>query len=165
MALFWVLQSDQGVVEEPPDVPAEAVTAGLCGVDFDSPEGPAFNPENVCTENTIHVGPITNPAMQDPEKFAKQIFPELNSPAIPGSTQVLWRTWPEQAEVFVANPNPNNPPQWPDISGLDKPHRVRPSLQLQLREAEESIACDPGSSEEVRINRAAFDYIIENDLW
>lgn len=147
-----------------------AVAQEPCGDTNPNPEGPPFNPENVCAENTPQVGPVTNPAMQDPDQFAWQKFAELNRPAADGSDQPLWRTWPEQAELYVANPDPNNPPKWEDVAGLDEAHPVRPSVQLNIQQtAAISVAHKPEDCpempEEVRLNQEHFDYVIANDLW
>jgi len=154
--------------------PAEA--SELCGSEAQSPEGPPFNPEHVCASYPPHQnGPITNPDMQDPTQGAWEIFAELNRPSAAGSKVTVWRTWPEQAEVYPADPQPGNPPQWSKISGED-PLRLRPfSFQQKLRRERGTPQAPAGdhpcasfaksNSEETRINREAFEYLIAHDLW
>lgn len=142
-----------------------------CGDTQANPEGPAFDPTNVCaTFPPPQDGAITNPAMQQPEQMAWQIFAELNQP-VAETHESLWQTFPEQAEVYPPNPDPANPPQWSDISGLEPVLRMRPSTQQGLRADRAAAAaaapnpCDVSNSEEVRINQDTFDYLVANDLW
>ena len=147
-----------------------------CGSLTPSIEGPAFDPENVCASYPPkQVGPVTNAAMQDPDRVAWQIFTDLNTPVSPGSPVPFWRSWPEQAEVFPANPKPKQPPQWSVISGVEEFFRGRPSLQHVQRgdaapfvagaKSNPCAALNTAQSEEVRINQDAFKYIVDNDLW
>lgn len=151
---------------------AEAAT-GSCGSLQPSVEGPAFNPENVCaTDPPPQTGPITDPDMQKPDEAAWRIFSEINRPTkgVP-----FWRTWPEQAQVYPADPNPEAPPKWQDIADPEPILRVRPSVQQQLQQGHVNAALedltDPctalnkAQSEEVRINQQTFDYLIANNLW
>jgi hypothetical protein len=147
--------------------PARAGTP--CGATQSNPEGPAFDPRNVCaTFPPPQLGAITNSAMQQPERVAWEIFSELNRP-VPGSRESWWQTFPEQAEVYPPDPDPANPPRWEDISGLEPVLGLRPSTQQGLRAAPDAAAasnpCDVPNSEEVRINRDTFDYLIANELW
>lgn len=142
-----------------------------CGATEANPEGPAFDPTNVCAVfPSPQDGAITNPAMQQPDRMAWQIFAELNQP-VAGTTESLWQTYPEQAEVYPPDPDPANPPKWRDISGVEPVLRARPSTQQRLRATGPAPAraaaspCDVPNSEEVRINKDTFDYLIANDLW
>lgn len=154
-----------------------ALAAEPCGSTAPSVEGPAFDPENVCASDPPpQTGPITDPNMQQPDESAWRIFSEINRPVegVP-----FWRTWPEQAAVYPANPNPDDPPKWQDISDPDPSHRARPSLQQQILGEVGGVnaavveATDPctqlasvaGKEEEVRINKHTFDYLISNNLW
>jgi hypothetical protein len=146
-----------------------------CGSTQPSVEGPPFNPTNVCASDPPpQTGPITNPEMQQSDESAWRIFSEINRPVqgVP-----FWRTWPEQAEVYVANPDPAKPPQWKDIAGPEPFLRMRPSMQQQLlRETgptlaavvDDANACTALSNaqmEAVQINEHTFDYLIQNHLW
>ncbi len=150
-----------------------AVAAVPCGSPVASVEGPAFDPENVCSNFPVpQVGAITNPAMQQPDQTAWQIFSELNQPV---GGQPAWRGFPEQSEVYPANPNPSNPPLWSAVSGFDASFAARPSVQQRQRPNAvsfvESATVDPctalanAQQEETRINKDAFDFIIGQNLW
>ncbi len=153
-----------------------AAAEEACGSSTPSVEGPAFNPENVCASYPVaQMGPITNSAMQTPDELAWQIFTDINKPIPAGSGVPFWRWWPEQAEVYPANPRPKNPPKWDDIYGVDKVFRGRPSKQQEQRlnavsfvETMDSNPCSVlagAQEEEVRINAETFQFIISNDLW
>lgn len=155
-------------------LPAGADGDFPCGSPVPSVEGPAFDPENICaTDPPPQSGPITNPDMQRPDQEAWTIFSEINRPVY---GQPFWRTWPEQAEVYPANPDPRNPPTWGSIAGPEEVFRARPSVQQNLRGSAhaEEVAEDAAhpctelsnaQSEEVRINQHTFEYLIDNHLW
>jgi hypothetical protein len=146
-----------------------------CGSTQPSVEGPPFNPENVCTSDPpSQVGLITDPDIQQPDESAWRIFSEINRP---DHSAPFWRSWPEQAEVYPAVPNPANPPKWKAISGPEPFLRARPSVQQRILRmngganaavVEDSHPCtllNQAQKEEVRINEHTFDYLIANDLW
>lgn len=106
-------------------------------------------------------------AANDPDQFAWKLFSAINAPAgIEGSRDVVWETWPEQEEIYA---DPHAAPQWPENASRDK--NLRPSRQHLLRalaansNADVPKVRDGVANEEVRNNRAAFDYIVENELW
>jgi len=121
-----------------------------------------------------------NPAMNDPEKFAWQaLFIPINKSAGAGQNAV-WETWASDEDTFPANPSATQPPAWPATAPQNK--KLRPSLQLRLldaqraREAQDEVRifganvvqppiAPSGDSEEVRRNRAAFDFIVQNKLY
>ena len=159
-----------------------ADAAEPCGSTVQSIEGPPFDGENVCTEQTPQTGTMTNPAMQAPDQFAWEKFAELNRPANNKAGQVVawWRTWPEQADVYVANPNPVDPPQWEKISGLDQLLAGHPSVQLAAANPgirlnasavttntidQECQALNNNQVEEARLNQEHVEYVVANDLW
>lgn len=153
-----------------------------CGAISQSVEGPPFDQENVCAEYPEQDGPVTNPAMQNPDQFAWEKFAELNKTAginEVGEEVVLWRTWPEQADVYVAEPDPNNPPQWADISGLENQLAGHASIQQAAKNSGITLSTAPSTtdpidslceeysnnSEEVRLNQEHVEYVVANDLW
>jgi len=151
---------------------AAGPTRPPCGLSATGgPEGPALKPQDVCSTVTPQKGPITNPAVQAPDQFAWKRFAELNAPA--GNNQVKWQTFANQADLYVANPNPNKPPTYP---GPEKTHQLRiaPSRQrllargLDLLSAHqpESTECSSASvQEEVRLNRDVFNFVVGSKLW
>lgn len=168
LVLAFVLWSSQGVSVFADQSP--------CGYPSGSEEGPGFDPENVCASYPPQSGPITNRATQDPDQQAWNLFAMINSPDPDRSSgEPSWRHWPEQAQVYPANPDPTNPPQWKDISESTPKFRGHPGLQrsLKFREnpalfvAPKETACKAFSdnAEETRINKDTFDYLIANKLW
>jgi hypothetical protein len=123
-------------------------------------------------------GQDSNPAMNDPDRFVWQhLFVPINTSAGVGQN-TIWETWASDEDTFPANPDPQHPPAWPAASTITM--RLRPARQLQLldiernREAEDEaklfntahiLIAPRGDSEEVRRNRATFDFIITNKLF
>ena len=140
-----------------------------CGSPNPSLEGPAIAPDAVCAVAPRVVGPIKNPTMEKPDRRAWKLFMENNRPFNSGKQYPLWRSWPEQAEVYPAAPNPLDPPQWGYIADIEPVFRGRPSKQHEIRQTKtDDVACNvfgTSNAEEVRINKHAFNYIIANNLW
>lgn len=121
-----------------------------------------------------------NPAMNDPDKFAWQsLFAAINKPAGSGQN-AIWETWASDEDTFPAQPNPNVPPTWPTSAPASL--KLRAPLQLRILALQtnrdtldEARLFDPhavqpfiapqGESEEVRRNRATFDFIVNNKLF
>jgi hypothetical protein len=152
---------------------AAGPTRPPCGLSATAgPEGPALYPQDVCATVTPQKGPITNPAVQAPDQFAWQRFLELNAPAA-AAGQVQWQTFANQADLYVANPNPQKPPPYP---GLDKTKQLRiapgrqrllaHNLDLISSHKEATNPCLPaGTLEEVRMNKDVFNFVVGNKLW
>lgn len=113
-----------------------------------------------------------NPAINMPDKFAWELFIEINQPAKPDAQPVLWETWATDAETFPSNPDAAKPPQWP--GSTDRPKALRPSRQLQLfrSQLQRMAGADGphrlmavGDQQETRRNKPTFDFIIANQLW
>lgn len=102
-------------------------------------------------------------AINDPDRFAWKLFCAISQPtenANPGD--VLWETWPEQEDIYR---DPYCAPVW---SKAEFPGKVlRESSQQSIRAHESGVPTprDGVENEEVRDNKAAFDYIVENELW
>jgi hypothetical protein len=151
---------------------AAGPTRPPCGLSASAgPEGPALKPQDVCATVTPQKGPITNLAVQAPDQFAWQRFAELSAPA--GPNQVRWQTFANQADLYVANPNPAKPPMYPAAEKTQQlrlaPGRQRllaRGLDLMSAHQEESNACMPaGVLEEVRLNKDVFGFVVANKLW
>jgi hypothetical protein len=139
---------------------ALAVSLGVSRITADGPARPAASGGD-------------NPAVNAPDKFAWQLFIEVNQPAKDGTNAVLWETWADDPETFPATPRADKPPEWP---GRDKrPKVLRPSRQLDLfrRQRDRRFGdgdvhpriAQAGEAEEVRRNRPTFDFIVANKLW
>ncbi len=151
---------------------AAGPTRPPCGLSAtSSPEGPALKPQDVCAQVTTQNGPITNPAVQAPDQFAWQRFAELSAPA--GGNQVKWQTFANQADLYVANPDPKKPPTYP---GPEKTRQLRIApgrqrllargLDLVSAHTEASNPCMPaGVLEEVRLNKDVFNFVVAKKLW
>jgi hypothetical protein len=105
------------------------------------------------------------------DKHAWTLFAKLNQKApiqCPETNNTIWETWADNAETF-----PGSQPKWPEVCGTAEKPRLKVlrerSINLFLKEEEKPII--PGvefvssSVEEVRRNRAVFDYILNKDLW
>ena len=133
-----------------------------------------------------------HPALQNPDKFAWEMFVDINKPAQEGSTTSTWETWASDEDVYN---NPNVTPVWPGSASptgfniTRRRKRLRPitqlvianqelqrTRQLQQRERMRRKKADRGtqvhflppqigSGEEVRMNKATFDFIVANNLW
>src|SRR5258708_23640082 len=113
-----------------------------CGSTFaGGPEGPAMAADDVCTSYSKLRGPITNAAVQYPDRYAWQTFCELNQPA-PGKTRErVWQGWANQFDVYVSRPDPKRPPTWEGATaGETRRHHFENRVELlaALREAQSS---------------------------
>ena len=123
--------------------------------------------------------PDPAPPLNQPDRYVWQLFVQVNARGAQttfrtpdGRTlttnSALWETWADDPETFPANPDPNNPPKWPGATRskrlLEKakagPHPHDPA---GIHDGLTAIGVT--GSEEVRRNRATFDYVIENGLW
>jgi hypothetical protein len=163
---------------------AEPLRPAPCGSTKEGgPEGPAMQPQDVCTSYAKLAGPITEPAVQDPDRFAWRTFCELNQPAPGRGRQRVWQGWANQLDVFVSRPDPKVPPTWAgatsqrrerfqnrvellasllkqsDSNGDTKPSSDLPKPRYDAND------CDPNTMQQVFLNKAQFDYVISNHLW
>lgn len=123
-----------------------------------------------------------NPAMNNPDKFAWELFAAISKPASNGSNDVLWETWENEDDVFL---NPNTTPVWTGAAPQpqSRPKRLKPITQLKIaleegqrirarqsrkkakRVLPQFVPPQNGSGEEVRMNKPTFDFIVANNLW
>ena len=111
-------------------------------------------------------------AINDPDGFAWALFQEINADAGTNDGRVVWETWKSannNTDVFL--PNGGDPPPWPAPSA-SSPIKTLSSEPLQetVRRAELGLAApefDPniGTGNEVRVNRAAFEFVVSNQLY
>jgi hypothetical protein len=122
-------------------------------------EGDASSPSCAsCTAN----------ALTDPHRFAWQLFAEINK-TVPAqdpakSNNVTWETWADNPTTFPPTPDPAHPPEFPRPTAATKALEV-PALQSEIARRRGHTLVMPDGSEEVRRNRAAFDFIVDNKLF
>lgn len=113
-----------------------------------------------------------NPAVNAPDKFAWQLFLEINKSAGNGTRDRVWETWATHDDVYG---DPKNPPKFP--GAVSRPKQLRRSRQLEVFRSMAMTAAplatgphpaflplDP-ESQEVRMNRPTVDFIAANQLW
>lgn len=77
------------------------------------------------------------------------LFREVNAPASDATeSQLEWETWASMRDVYA---NPQNEPDWTQSATGERFHAL---LRIQRKKFKE-----------VRMNRAAFDYVVNNDLY
>lgn len=136
--------------------------------------------------------PDTRLALEQPDRFNWEVFLELCRQAPPqlqtpvklpdgGTTatnNALWETWATDPYTFPAEPDPARPPTWPGrlttklfvtagagTSGLERAARHGHSRAGLVLEVPGVGSIGAGATEEVRRNRATFDYIVQHHLY
>ena len=129
----------------------------------------------------------TNPVMTAPDAFAWEVFAEINRPLNPQDPEggVAWEGWALARTVFS---DPDVPPSWTRVSKRTRIDELESDLlqQKMLARARRSMPDEDASTvahesrpvrpsfdvvaaqsqrNETRMNRAAFDYIIKNELF
>lgn len=116
-----------------------------------------------------------------PDKYAWKLFTSIIQKA-PKQVKVenglstndaVWETWADDLWTFPLEPDPANPPQWPADGAAQKGKTLKKGFASHAPKAGKAKAPagptgpDVGDKggEEVRRNRATFDYIINNNLW
>ncbi|WP_051329253.1 hypothetical protein [Geminicoccus roseus] len=118
-------------------------------------------------------------ALRDPDRFAWRLFVAINWPAredesAPDETAplgaprpVVWETWALASDVYL--PDGRKPPAWPDVShrlGDERDPDERPVQQTLIRDTRPTPPGTQGhQKDEVRMNRAAFDYVRDQGLY
>ncbi|HWL67158.1 MAG TPA: hypothetical protein VNS22_02115 [Geminicoccus sp.] len=118
-------------------------------------------------------------ALRDPDRFAWQLFVAINWPALDGESApdpkaalgeprpVVWETWALTKDVYL--PDGQAPPPWPDASSRLGPERDPDEQPLQQTLVRDTRPIPPGTAghqkDEVRMNRATFDYLRDNGLY
>ena len=124
-----------------------------------------------------------HPAINQPDKFAWDLFVEINKPAQENNANgpVIWETWALARDVFA---NPNTPPTWSGRATSRSTRQLeRQPLQQMIRQMQKAgleralpsspkpsrLRVDPGviqrHGNETRMNQASFDFIVNNDLY
>jgi hypothetical protein len=121
-----------------------------------------------------------NPAVNETDKFAWEVFVKINRAAKNGTNDTIWETWATDQDTFPVQPEKSKPPIWPDKArkkALQPSHQhlVRQKLLEGLphhqflgelgRAAPILPRIVAGGGEEVRRNKPDFDFIVKSDLW
>ncbi len=141
------------------------------------PTGAQQTPQVPCTPPPTGIDRAM--PMNQPDRFAWELFVEVNQKA-PAQFQhtitaggktfmtnsAVWETWPDDPYTFPADPDPANPPKWPDAPLakrlLPKGKGDQHMRTTALRSGD--FILDTGG-EEVHRNRATFESVIKNNLW
>jgi len=102
----------------------------------------------------------TNPAMNDPSRFAWNLFTTFNRPGDSPAT-VVWQNWIQDAVLYK---NPCEAPAWPDSPG---PPVLDTSALLRLVNRQFAFQSQFSSDglEQTYYNRVLYQYIVDKDLY
>lgn len=123
--------------------------------------------------------PRVDPAvpMNQPDRFVWQLFVEVNRKAPAEYQQTLmrkdgtkfttnsavWETWPDDPWTFPKDPDPAKPPQWPAAPYAKE--LLEKGKGTPAAGDDHILDTGEGGGEEIHRNRAAFEYVVQNDLW
>jgi hypothetical protein len=107
--------------------------------------------------------------MTFPDRFAWELFAEINQGAGDGTQNVIWETWATDLDLYG---DPNIIPDW------NKRHlnemRLAPITQLELlgeefsphhSDVEPQFIPNQSGGQEVRLNKETFDFVVSHQLW
>lgn len=99
--------------------------------------------------------------INDPDRFAWELFVEANRPAA-APNLVSWQTW---ISTFTLYADPCSKPQWPASpqSVPLSPSGLETIIHNHLVSG--SSPFNSSEREQVMLNRAAFDYIVDQEIW
>ena len=103
-----------------------------------------------------------NPAMNDPDKFAWQMFIQVNARAT--GTNALFETWASDTDTFKMQPTFPTAPSPLALHAAVVPVEGRQALQAAGHLLPQIPPGAPKKLEETRRNKAAFDFIVNNNL-
>ncbi|HUP49309.1 MAG TPA: hypothetical protein VNA04_11015 [Thermoanaerobaculia bacterium] len=115
------------------------------------------------------------PPLNDPDRFVWQLFVQVNVRAAAQVTfkatdgrtlttnDALWETWADDPTTFPHDPDPAHPPVWP--GGRSAKRVLEKGKGGGHARLPAPLAVPEGGGEEVRRNRATFDYVVQNGLW
>lgn len=133
-----------------------------------------------CKASTLVADPA--PALNYPDRFVWRLFAEVNAKAprqltfqVNGKSvttnDAVWETWPDDPYTFPAKPNPAQPPVWPGANAgrtakqLVEKAKAGPHPHDAAGIRDGLLPVPDGGGEEIRRNKATFDYVIQNGLW
>lgn len=121
---------------------------------------PAAGPEVLSARLEMH---SLNVAMNEPDRFAWEVFAAVNRSAGNGSRDVIWETW---ASTNYLYDDPCRRPEWPGTAHRPKELKKSALLRLLNHQAAGQVSgFDAADTEETRLNRAAFGYVVDKELW
>lgn len=137
---------------------------------------PGRQPQVPCSPPPRGVDPAV--PMNQPDRFAWELFTEVNVKAPAAYQQTIndggktfttnsavWETWPDDPWTFPENPDPANPPKWPDAPYAKRLHAKGKGNRItHSAHQAPGFVLDTGG-EEVHRNRATFEYVVHNSLW
>jgi hypothetical protein len=174
---------------------SETLRPAPCGSTTEGgPEGPPMQADDACTTYSKITGPVTEPAVQDPDRYAWRTFCELNQPARGDGRERVWQTWANQLDLFVSKPDPNDPPTWARATASSRRPLFQKRAELMAALAShqssgdssssssgsgssstkstnlpkpryDAESCDPNTTQQVFLNRPQFEYVVSNHLW
>lgn len=111
----------------------------------------------------------SHPAVNEPDRFAWEIFSRINQPSNNGTNDTEWETWATDEETFPLTPVAGNPPRWPGRGPrrktLVESRQLKIANQGRTRKLDIRPRIVDGGNQEVRRNQAAFDFIVAEGLW
>ena len=142
---------------------------------------------NACNNNPTPTPPNTpptsnqdfdkNPAMNNPDKFAWELFIQISKPADTNKpdSSAIWENWALARNVFK---DPNHAPSWEEASKSDPNLKSMDFLPLQQQRISKFLIEDfkmefspdepsprIGGLSETRFNKPVYDFIIQHDLY
>ena len=134
-----------------------------------------FLPDSV--ENKMKSNWNKDPLTGELDKYlldghAWALFALINQKCPNMNNSAVWETWADDVQTFPQNPKV--PPKWPlECNTSEKKLRSRSKVERPLRrlglvKSEVGIevdTCQDAICEEVRRNKASFEYIVDNKLW
>ncbi len=143
-----------------------------------------FAPLVICAGMSTPAGAQTNdpnPAMNNPDKISWELFVQVSRPGgVPGKTDVVFETWASNDDTFMPNPvfpGASSPPTCgPAPVVVAAAPATPPAASSKILKVPALIALAPrppgiqphvtaGGGEEVRRNKATFDFIYCNKLF
>lgn len=103
---------------------------------------------------------VPDQAVNSPDEFSWKLFTQVVAPAAStGNDNALFETWASDADTFKI------PPQFP--TGGPSPMSLHPPVLASLMAQRMGLKPHvlPGGSEEVRRNKVAFQFIVDNNLY
>jgi hypothetical protein len=111
----------------------------------------------VATTGSAVAQSAANPAVEEPDRVAWQLFATVNAPApSAGNNDANFETWASDEDTFTTRPT------WP---GGPSPAKLRVPALVRLAPRSLRPRVLPSGSEEVRRNKDAFDFIVSKRLY
>lgn len=106
--------------------------------------------------------PVPNPALNAPDELSWQLFVQVTAGA--GGTNALFETWASDTDTFQEHPQFPAVPTPLSLHAPVVPSEGRLSLQANGGLVP-AVPPNPNIGEETRRNQAAFDFIVQNNLY